>query len=146
MGFVRFDKKAEAEIAIEEVNGTVPPGCTEPIAVKFANNPAANHQKVMLQMAQAASALLPLAMLQQTSIAAQTVAGRRTTTAGPIHHTPQIGRFRYSPLAPVASTASAIMPQAADLLGANFLQMAAGIFMNKWRFSWSGMPVAEIYV
>lgn len=80
-------------------------------------------------MAQAASALLPLAVLQQTAAAAQAIAGRRPNTrAGPIHHTPQVGRFRYSPLAPVVSTQTAVLPTQADLLNANmanYLQVAA---------------------
>ncbi|VDM51554.1 unnamed protein product [Toxocara canis] len=50
VGFVRFDRKGEAEIAISKLNGTIPTGCTEPITVKFANNPAANAQKAQLQV------------------------------------------------------------------------------------------------
>lgn len=50
VGFVRFDRKSEAEEAIEKLNGTIPTGCTEPITVKFANNPAANAQKAQLQV------------------------------------------------------------------------------------------------
>uniref|UniRef100_A0AC35FXQ8 RRM domain-containing protein n=1 Tax=Panagrolaimus sp. PS1159 TaxID=55785 RepID=A0AC35FXQ8_9BILA len=38
VGFVRFDKKSEAEYAIEKVHGTTPPGFTEQIAVKFAKD------------------------------------------------------------------------------------------------------------
>ena len=40
MGFIRFDTRGEAERAIEKLNGTVPQGATEPITVKFANNPS----------------------------------------------------------------------------------------------------------
>lgn len=40
VGFIRFDQRAEAERAIQELNGTVPKGGTEPITVKFANNPS----------------------------------------------------------------------------------------------------------
>lgn len=50
VGFVRFDKKNEAEIAIEKLNGTTPQGFTEPIQVKFANNPSSTSQKAMLQV------------------------------------------------------------------------------------------------
>ena len=49
VGFVRFDKKNEAEIAIEQLNGTIPSSCTEQITVKFANNPATNTAKNVLQ-------------------------------------------------------------------------------------------------
>lgn len=50
MGFIRFDQKKEAEVAIEKLNGTTPPGFTETIQVKFANNPASTSQKAMLQV------------------------------------------------------------------------------------------------
>lgn len=38
MGFTlyRYDKKAEAEIAIEQMNGVVPDGGSEPLVVKVA--------------------------------------------------------------------------------------------------------------
>lgn len=50
VGFVRFDRRSEAEDAITKLNGTVPAGCTEPITVKFANNPASSAQKAQLQV------------------------------------------------------------------------------------------------
>ncbi|XP_014670348.1 PREDICTED: ELAV-like protein 3 isoform X2 [Priapulus caudatus] len=92
VGFIRFDQRNEAELAIKKLNGSVPEGATEPITVKFANNPS-NNNKNMLP--------LPAAYL--------TAAQRRFP--GPIHH--PAGRFslkaktaildtsyiRYSPLA-----------------------------------------------
>ncbi|XP_023344868.1 ELAV-like protein 2 isoform X10 [Eurytemora carolleeae] len=42
VGFIRFDQRVEAERAIQKLNGTVPEGATEPITVKFANNPSNN--------------------------------------------------------------------------------------------------------
>lgn len=39
VGFIRFDKKDEAVRAIQELNNSTPPGCTEPITVKLANSP-----------------------------------------------------------------------------------------------------------
>ncbi|XP_017785471.1 PREDICTED: ELAV-like protein 3 isoform X4 [Nicrophorus vespilloides] len=78
VGFIRFDQRMEAERAIQELNGTIPKGSTEPITVKFANNPSNNNK-----------AIPPLAAY----LAPQ--ATRRF--AGPIHH--PTGRFRYSPLA-----------------------------------------------
>lgn len=92
VGFIRFDQRIEAERAIQELNGTVPKGSTEPITVKFANNPSNNNK-----------AIPPLAAY----LAPQ--AARRF--GGPIHH--PTGRFstgktmlainkglqRYSPLA-----------------------------------------------
>lgn len=83
-------------------------------------------------MAQAATSLLPMTILQQAA-AAQTLAlnslTQRTSasTAGPIHHASQIGRFRYSPLAGVPviagggavanNTLTAVMAAAAAING-----------------------------
>ncbi|XP_066904123.1 ELAV-like protein 1 isoform X8 [Halyomorpha halys] len=78
VGFIRFDQRIEAERAIQELNGTIPKGSTEPITVKFANNPSNNNK-----------ALPPLAAYLTPQ------AARRF--GGPIHH--PTGRFRYSPLA-----------------------------------------------
>ncbi|VBB32274.1 unnamed protein product [Acanthocheilonema viteae] len=123
VGFVRFDRKSEAEDAIEKLNGKIPVGCTEPITVKFANSPAANAQKAQLQViAQAASALMPLALLSSISA----TSGRRIG-AGPIHHTPQAGRFRYTPLAgaPGTTTATTATTSSPELITTQLLQMAA---------------------
>lgn len=52
-------------------------------------------------MAQAASSLMPLTVLQAASALTANPASRRVptqTVGGPIHHQPQVGRFRYSPL------------------------------------------------
>ncbi|XP_045482674.1 ELAV-like protein 4 isoform X3 [Harmonia axyridis] len=72
VGFIRFDQRLEAERAIQELNGTIPKGSTEPITVKFANNPSNNNKSIP-----------PLAayLTPQTT--------RRF--AGPIHH--PTGRF-----------------------------------------------------
>uniref|UniRef100_A0A915IVL8 RRM domain-containing protein n=1 Tax=Romanomermis culicivorax TaxID=13658 RepID=A0A915IVL8_ROMCU len=50
VGFVRFDKKNEAEEAIQKLNGTVPIGGTDSITVKFANSPSNTNQKSALQV------------------------------------------------------------------------------------------------
>ncbi len=39
VAFIRFDKRAEAEDAIKDLNGQKPPGAAEPITVKFAASP-----------------------------------------------------------------------------------------------------------
>lgn len=39
VGFVRYDKHTEAESAMSALNGKHLPGCTQPILVKFANQP-----------------------------------------------------------------------------------------------------------
>lgn len=50
VGFIRFDQRHEAENAIHCLNGTMPEGFTEPLVVKFANNPA-NASKIIPNLA-----------------------------------------------------------------------------------------------
>lgn len=50
VGFIRFDQHQEAERAIQKLNGTIPEGFTEPVTVKFANNPS-NNAKAMPPLA-----------------------------------------------------------------------------------------------
>lgn len=83
VGFIRFDQRTEAERAIQALNGTTPKQCSEPITVKFANNPSNNINK----------AIPPLAAYLAPAAAA---ANLRRFPTGPIHHIG--GRFRYSPL------------------------------------------------
>ncbi|XP_016143148.1 ELAV-like protein 3 isoform X3 [Sinocyclocheilus grahami] len=71
VGFIRFDKRNEAEEAIKGLNGQKPLGAAEPITVKFANNPSQKTGQALLTQ------------LYQT-------AARRFT--GPLHH--QTQRFR----------------------------------------------------
>lgn len=40
VGFIRYDKRSEAEKAIQELNGKTPNGYAGPITVKFANGPS----------------------------------------------------------------------------------------------------------
>ncbi|XP_076177531.1 ELAV-like protein 1 isoform X3 [Ptiloglossa arizonensis] len=109
VGFIRFDQRIEAERAIQELNGTIPKGSTEPITVKFANNPSNN------------KAIPPLTAYLTPQ------ATRRF--GGPIHH--PTGRFRYIPLSPLSSTGKAMLainkglqrysPLAGDLLANSML-------------------------
>ncbi|XP_012544580.2 ELAV-like protein 2 [Bombyx mandarina] len=46
VAFIRYDQRCEAEAAIRELNGTIPPGGTTPMTVKCANNPS-NQNKVL---------------------------------------------------------------------------------------------------
>ncbi|XP_043256540.1 ELAV-like protein 3 isoform X5 [Colletes latitarsis] len=96
VGFIRFDQRVEAERAIQELNGTIPKGSTEPITVKFANNPSNNNK-----------AIPPLAAYLAPH------ATRRF--GGPIHH--PTGRFRYIPLSPL----SRYSPLTGDLLANSML-------------------------
>jgi ELAV like protein 2/3/4 len=38
VGFVRYDQRCEAELAVQTLNGSIPTGCTEPLVVKFASH------------------------------------------------------------------------------------------------------------
>jgi ELAV like protein 2/3/4 len=40
VGFIRFNKRSQAERAISELNGIIPKGSTRPITVKFAKHPS----------------------------------------------------------------------------------------------------------
>ncbi|XP_064626110.1 ELAV-like protein 3 isoform X13 [Lineus longissimus] len=79
VGFIRFDTRAEAEKAIEKLNGVIPEGASERIQVKFANNPSSN------------KSTCPITMFPYFPTTAQ-----RGRLLGPIHH--PTGRFRYSPI------------------------------------------------
>ncbi|XP_078540333.1 ELAV-like protein 3 isoform X5 [Lissotriton helveticus] len=79
VGFIRFDKRIEAEEAIKGLNGQKPLGASEPITVKFANNPSQKTGQALLTH------------LYQTT-------ARRYT--GPLHH--QTQRFRLDNLLNVA--------------------------------------------
>ncbi|KPM06079.1 ELAV-like protein 1 [Sarcoptes scabiei] len=92
VGFVRFDQRCEAERAIKSLHNTIPEGSTEPITVKFANNPSTN-----------AKALAP-------ALAAYLSPQRRFP--GPIHH--PANRFRY--IHPTITPISRYSPLAGDLL------------------------------
>jgi len=100
VGFIRFDTRGEAERAIDKLNGTVPQGATEPITVKFANNPS-NSTKGLAPLA----AYLPEFSSGAAAAAAAALGVRRF--GGPIHPT---GRLRYIPLSPLARGGAAWQP------------------------------------
>lgn len=101
VGFIRFDQRIEAERAIAKLNGTVPEGATEPITVKFANNPSNN-----------AKAIPPLAAY----LAPQ--AARRALGAA-LH---PASRFRYSPLAGDLLAGQSLLPGMAATNGSGWPQ------------------------
>ena len=70
VGFVRFDKRPEAETAINSLNNTIPHGAKDPITVKFANNPSQKNQQA----------------LQSLYATAASPTRRLTASAGPLFH------------------------------------------------------------
>ncbi|XP_051555785.1 ELAV-like protein 2 isoform X4 [Myxocyprinus asiaticus] len=67
VGFIRFDRRVEAEEAIKGLNGQKPPGATEPITVKFANNPSQKCSQALLsQLYQSPNRRYPTPLAQQT--------------------------------------------------------------------------------
>lgn len=75
VAFIRFDKRAEAEDAINNLNGQKPSEAIEPITVKFAANP--NQTK-------------------NTQVISQLFHNQSRRFGGPLHH--QAQRFRWVPL------------------------------------------------
>ncbi|KFQ13148.1 ELAV-like 2, partial [Leptosomus discolor] len=66
VGFIRFDKRIEAEEAIKGLNGQKPPGVTEPITVKFANNPSQKtNQAILSQLYHSPNRRYPTPLAQQ---------------------------------------------------------------------------------
>lgn len=100
VGFVRFDQRMEAERAIKHLHNTIPEGASEPITVKFANNPSNN-----------AKALAPLAAYLSPQRG-----GRGGFPGGPIHH--PANRFRYIPLSPITRFEGSVQPSAAAVITA----------------------------
>ncbi|CAL8274470.1 unnamed protein product [Merluccius merluccius] len=75
VAFIRFDKRAEAENAIKDLNGQKPPGAAEPITVKFAANPN---------------------QVKNAPFVSQMYHNQSRRFGGPVHH--QAQRFRFSPM------------------------------------------------
>uniref|UniRef100_A0A8V0XT02 ELAV-like protein n=1 Tax=Gallus gallus TaxID=9031 RepID=A0A8V0XT02_CHICK len=66
VGFIRFDKRIEAEEAIKGLNGQKPPAATEPITVKFANNPSQKtNQAILSQLYHSPNRRYPAPLAQQ---------------------------------------------------------------------------------
>lgn len=98
VGFIRFDQRFEADRAIKELNGTTPKNSTEPITVKFANNPSSNKNS----MQPLAAYIAPQNTRGGRAFPANAAAGAAAAAAAAAIH-PNAGRYssvisRYSPL------------------------------------------------
>ncbi|CAF0922094.1 unnamed protein product [Adineta ricciae] len=126
VGFIRFDQRSEAEIAISKLNGTIPKGFTDPINVKFANTP--NAAKSMIGLPLAPSYLPGIPTPQQPVL----------TTVPPIRQqlnreTHERSKYRYSPLSPADFFAAAsYLPAAAAAASATTLTSSTDIASVGW--------------
>jgi len=70
VGFVRFDKRRQAELSIEALNNKVPnlPGSIKPLTVKFANPPSQKVQSYVDILAQAKAGIASAGYLQTQGI------------------------------------------------------------------------------
>ncbi|KAH8238917.1 hypothetical protein KR038_006688 [Drosophila bunnanda] len=98
VGFIRFDQRFEADRAIKELNGTTPKNSTEPITVKFANNPSSNKNS----MQPLAAYIAPQNTRGGRAFPTNAAAGAAAAAAAAAIH-PNAGRYssvisRYSPL------------------------------------------------
>lgn len=98
VGFIRFDQRFEADRAIKELNDTTPKNSTEPITVKFANNPSSNKNS----MQPLAAYIAPQNGRGGRVFPSNTAAGAAAAAAAVAIH-PNAGRYssvisRYSPL------------------------------------------------
>lgn len=90
VGFVRFDRRGQAEAAIQSLNNKVPPGYesvhSDPpkITVKFANPPSSKQQP------------LPFAFQSPMALTGRGTGRGAFSSVGPLHH--QGANVRYSPL------------------------------------------------
>nr|CDS26875.1 ELAV protein 2 [Hymenolepis microstoma] len=82
VGFIRFDQRSEAEVAIQELNGYRIPGSTEPITVKFASCPSSTRLL--------ASLLPQVSPLTQIDVASLAAAAAATASFLGVPSTPQV--------------------------------------------------------
>uniref|UniRef100_A0A1I8H7Q7 ELAV-like protein n=1 Tax=Macrostomum lignano TaxID=282301 RepID=A0A1I8H7Q7_9PLAT len=87
VGFIRFDQRCEAEVAIKRLNGHVPEGASDPVTVKFANAPGSGKATAATAAAAAAaggqeSGSYGFTLLQSGGERG----GNSRRLVGPIHH------------------------------------------------------------
>lgn len=86
VGFVRFDRRQQAEAAINALHNTIPPGGTEPLVVKFASNPSQHYQKALQQFYMTGQLPLQISPTRRNNI-------YNTVGPGPVRHITPCVRF-----------------------------------------------------
>ena len=99
VGFVRFDKNAEAETAISALSGKVLPGSTQPLLVKFANQPKG--AQVPPVVPGAVGSIVPF----QRRVP---VGNNFSATGGPIRHSG--ANVRYNPVSTLVAASGGTQP------------------------------------
>jgi len=124
VGFIRFDQRCEAEVAINKLNGTIPKGFTDPINVKFANTP--NAAKSMIGLPLAPSYLPGISTAQQPVLTAVPPIRQQLNRYRETH---ERSKYRYSPLSPAdffAAATASYLPAAAAAASATSLPPSTG--------------------
>lgn len=98
VGFVRYDKHSEAEQAMTTLNGTLLPGASQPILVKFANQPKAGSNQPLSTVG-ASAAISGISALTRRGGGA---AYNPSSAGGPIRHT-LAPNIRFNPVSAVAA-------------------------------------------
>lgn len=98
VGFVRFDKNTEAETAISALNGKSLHGCTQPLLVKYANQPKSG---------QPLGSTLSTTSSSTVSSLSRRVGGSNSfpSTGGPIRHA--VANVRYNPVSTLMAATAA---------------------------------------
>nr|ALI93839.1 ELAV [Holothuria glaberrima] len=87
VGFVRFDRRQQAEAAINALHNTIPPGGTEPLVVKFASNPSQHYQKALQQFYMTGQLPMQISPTRRNNI-------YNTVGPGPVRHITPFSPFR----------------------------------------------------
>lgn len=111
VGFVRFDKNTEAETAISALNGKLLPGSSQPLLVKFANQPKSGQLPSAAAATVASSAIAPLP---------RRVSGNNFPgSGGPIRHS--VANVRYNPVSTLVAATAASQPALSQLAATTLL-------------------------
>lgn len=124
VGFVRFDKYAQAELAIAALNGKPLAGCKQTLLVKFANPPkVVNNSGSNDAVNSSAGNPITTQIQKRTS---QTTSNNGSSV-GPMRHVPTVANMRYNPVSTLSSIASNPVAMAAALSSMTNLTALTGI-------------------